>query len=541
MSETTAIPSFPPGRSVGGFTVARNAVWNLIGLAAPLPIALVTIPLLTGSLGPDRFGVLALIWALVGYSGLFDLGLGRVVTKVTAQELAADRSHEVPALISTALLFLAAIGFAAAVLVVLLIPRLVDSVLKIPVPLQSEARQALTLLALFLPFLTTSSGLRGMLEAQQRFALVSAVSVTTGCFTLIGPALLLPYSHSLVALVAAILAGRLVAWVIYLLVCFRTLRRLQQAIRPHLQLLGPMLRFGGWLTVSNIIGPMLTYFDRFIVSSLLSVAAVGFYTVPYDLVSKTSILPSALGGVLFPAFAASYEQDRARSERLFGWGVKILIFMLVPLMLTLLVFAREGLQFWLGSEFALKSTPVLQWLAVGMLINGLAQIPFVLVQAAGRPDLTAKLHTSELVPYLISLWWLVRAFGITGAAMAWTARATVDTLILLWFARTLLPRSTTLILRVSLTVGAALLIGVLTSQANSLALRVLLLATTFIVFVPLAWFMLLAPEDHDLVKRLFSSLRWWKTSSRSADIRSTGAALDPAALVEQRDTVEVGS
>ncbi len=52
--------------------------------------------------------------------------------------------------------------------------------------------------------------------------------------------------------------------------------------------------------------------------------------------------------------------------------------------------ANDGLRLWLGPEFARNSTAVLQLLAVGVFFNTLGVLPWVLIQGAGRPDLTAK-------------------------------------------------------------------------------------------------------------------------------------------------------
>ena len=68
-------------QALRGRTIARNTIWNIVGQSLPLLLAVVAIPLLIRRLGVDRFGVLTLAWALVGYFGLFDLGLGRALDK----------------------------------------------------------------------------------------------------------------------------------------------------------------------------------------------------------------------------------------------------------------------------------------------------------------------------------------------------------------------------------------------------------------------------------------------------------------------------
>ncbi len=70
---------------VRGSILVRNALLNLVGQGSPLLVALIAIPLLIKGLGTDRFGVLTLAWIVVGYFGLFDLGLGRALTKMVGE------------------------------------------------------------------------------------------------------------------------------------------------------------------------------------------------------------------------------------------------------------------------------------------------------------------------------------------------------------------------------------------------------------------------------------------------------------------------
>src|SRR4051812_5597637 len=74
--------------------LARNTALNVAGQAVPLIAALVAIPWLIRGLGADRFGVLTLAWATIGYFGLVDLGLGRALTHAVATRLGSDREDE---------------------------------------------------------------------------------------------------------------------------------------------------------------------------------------------------------------------------------------------------------------------------------------------------------------------------------------------------------------------------------------------------------------------------------------------------------------
>ncbi len=106
--------------------------------------------------------------------------------------------------------------------------------------------------------------------------------------------------------------------------------------------------------------------------------------------------------------------------------MKYLVLALFPLVLLIVVFARDGLKVWLGAAFAQNSFHVLQWLAAGVFLNSLSNVPFAMLQGLGRPDVTAKLHMIELPFLSVALWGLTKTYGIEGTAIAWTARVTVD-------------------------------------------------------------------------------------------------------------------
>jgi O-antigen/teichoic acid export membrane protein len=119
--------------------------------------------------------------------------------------------------------------------------------------------------------------------------------------------------------------------------------------------------------------------------------------------------------------------DRRVGAVLYRRSVDSILLLMLPLTLIAMLFAREGLTLWVGSSFAAKSFLVLEWLAAGVLINSIAHVPSSMIQAIGRPEVNAKIHTLELPVYLLLAWWLIGHYGILGAAIAWVVRAAVDT------------------------------------------------------------------------------------------------------------------
>ena len=478
-----------------GTRLARNTLWNLIGNVAPLLVAFFCIPLLVKALGTNKFGILTLVWTLIGYTTVFDFGLGRALTQLVAARLGTDEQQEVPHLVWTSQLMMLFLGFVGTAILALFSGWLARHVLHVPAGLESETTRSLYLLAFSIPFVISTAGLRGLLEAHQQFGVTNALRVPIGVFTFAAPLLVLPFSNNLVPIVATLLGGRVLMWAAHLLYCAKIVPELRERIAWRRDSIRPLLRFGGWMTVSNIVGPLMVTLDRFVIVAVVSVTAVAYYATPFDAITKLWLVPAALLGVMFPAFSMTFMRDRTRTVVLYERSVKFLLLSLFPIIVSVVVLAENGLKLWLGPEFAEHSTRVLQWLAAGMFVNCLAQVPFALVQGVGRPDLTAKLHLIELPGYLFALWWLSRTHGIEGAAIAWTARVFIDAFALFAMSKRFLPRGTHLSPQTSVVLISSLAVLALAAQVQDLIFKGIFLVLTILIFVLATWFIVFSPEE----------------------------------------------
>jgi O-antigen/teichoic acid export membrane protein len=484
--------SFPdPAAATSGRRIAYHSFLNIVGTGSPLLVAIFAIPLLIDGLGTERFGVLTIVWVLIGYLSLFDFGIGRALTKLVAERVGSAKCDEVGPLSGTGLLLMTGLGVVGAVLTAALAPWLVHGVLLVPDHLRDETIQALYLLAGALPFVTLATGQRGLLEAYRRFDLVNAVRTPLGIYTFAGPLLVLPFTSHLAAIVGALLFGRIATVAAQWLFLRRVLPRDSSRSRFDRAFAPLLLRFGGWMTVSSTISPLMVYLDRFLIGAMLGMTAVAYYATPYEIVTKLWLIPGALLGVLFPAFAAGIRQRDPEMPRLFGRALLAVFLMLAPVTLLIVTYGAEALRLWVGDEFARNSTVVLQWLAVGVLINSLAQVPFTVLQGAGRPDITAKLHLVELPFYLLGFWYLTARFGIEGAAMAWVFRVSIDAVFLFALTPQVLPDAGRSLRRLAVAVVVTLMLLVVGGSFAAPIAKAIFLATVLVAGVPAAWLWLL--------------------------------------------------
>jgi len=403
--------------------IVRNTVLNLAGLALPLAVGFVTIPMVVRALGNERFGILALVWVVFGYFGLFDLGLGRATTRSVADALGRNEPARIPALLWTTLALQAAIGLAAAGLSHAAAPIIAGRVLNIPDGFVRETVLTLRLVGWSLPVMFVSSSFRGVLEAAQRFDLVNAVKVPVNILFYLLPLLGVLVGFELPGIVVLLILSRALALAVWAAMGLRVLPVLRTAPTLRRDLVRPIFSVSGWLGLSGILWAVTTSLDRLIIGSLLTVEAVTFYSAPYEAINRIGVVPGSLSMVLFPAFSFLDGGGRTeRTESLFARSTKFLLLSTGPILILLAFFARDFLRLWLGPDFAARSGFVVVLLSAGFLVNTVLAVPNNYLMGIGRVDIAPKYQAFELAVFAALIWAGAKAGGIDGVAAATALR-----------------------------------------------------------------------------------------------------------------------
>lgn len=422
--------------TAGTANLRRNFVLNLGGSLGPMLAALFAVPTLVENAGPQRLGVLALIWTITGYLSLLDLGLGRVFVRRFARAATAEQMCGEAAALRRICLWGSLLALSAGLMLSIVLVQagwlheLADA------SLRAEAVWLPWIVAVTLPPVIATAMLRGALEGRMRFVSSNLLKLVFGSLWFLVPALLALYDPRLPILAAGIALVRWVGLIAHLALAREMLwpptSSAAVTIRPPLL---PLLREGGWLTVSNVISPLMVNFDRYLVGALVSLAAVSYYAIPQEAVIRALLVPVSLAGALYPLYARGDRESGVLHRRLSGRSIDAVLGFALLLALAAVLLSEPLLRLWLGSEFAAAAAPVAVALSVGLVANGVAQVPFAALQARGRADLTARLHLIELPLFVAAAWALTAAAGLVGASVAWSLRCLVDAVALHWLAR----------------------------------------------------------------------------------------------------------
>jgi O-antigen/teichoic acid export membrane protein len=412
-------------------TIRVNFLFNVAGTVLPLASALVTIPIYIIHIGAARYGILSVVWILLGYFGFLDFGLSRASANALSRLGTAGPSERVPVLVTSLYLNLF-LGIIGGLVLFFASGFLLNRFSTMSSELAGETMAAMPWIAAMLPVALVSAVGAGAMESRERFFAVNVFQTFGGVLGQVAPVICaLLIGPSLTVVIPAAFLSRLVSTIgILIFVC-----RTEHPVNPRSfdrRRVRELLGYGAWVSVTSVVSPLLATFDQVLIGAVLGPAAIAHYAVPMNLATRTQVISTALAKTLFPRLSRLAPEE---ARQLAARATISLVYCFGALCAPAVIMAGPFLRLWVGEDFASYATPIAELLLIGAWTNGIAFIPYTLLQGQGRPDLTAKIHAAEVVPFFAGLWLLTTNFGLPGAALAWSIRTTLDGFVLLKVAR----------------------------------------------------------------------------------------------------------
>ena len=163
-----------------------NFIINLIGALLPIPVMILTVPVYIDYVGDARYGVISLIWVMIGYLGFLELGLAPATINALARLDHSDQ-RERARVIVTSFSINASMTFFGAFLLYLLGSYIVGGVVQVPIEIEDEVKAAMPWIALLLPLVILNGAGIDAIEARENFALANVLQVSGAIFAQILP------------------------------------------------------------------------------------------------------------------------------------------------------------------------------------------------------------------------------------------------------------------------------------------------------------------------------------------------------------------
>jgi len=411
--------------------IGRSSFINLIGHAIPFIAAVIAIPLLIKSMGEELFGALTIILAIMGVFSIFDFGIGRTVTKLISERLGSRKISDIKEILNLSIYLNIIISLVGVLVVIFGINYIIeDSWAGLS---KYEINIIRNLMAIAIPVVILNGTFRGVLEAFGYFDTIAIIRSVTGTMVMILPFLVWTHTLSFIYSIGVIVCVRGIELITYCLFVNYKLINIDLKLKSTVKHLRDIASFAGWMSISNILSSITLYFDRFILNATVSLSSVAYYVTPFEMLNRLTIIPGAIAGVLFPELTYLKEKDKEKFQYMYIHSIKIIYIITWLLFMIIILFANNILSIWVGDEFANNSATVMQLIALGMFVNCNAYVPYALIQASGRPDLTAKLSIFETIIFPIAIYYTAVGYGINGVALVFAVRGAVNTLLLFKF------------------------------------------------------------------------------------------------------------
>ncbi len=412
----------------------QNALFNVGGWVFPLVVSFVFTPYIVKMLGTSAYGVLTIVWSVIGYFTFLDLGLGQAVTKFVAEAMGCGDVKKANHAIGAALLVSAVLGTFGGCVIFLLSGVLARHWLNVPVEMTAAAILAFRIGAVGFVIGMFHTMCRATLRGLNRYDVTSLITVMSSMFATVGTAALLFLRCSLPHIVLLNVGVQLLATLIFIAAAVRIASGLRVAPVTNREALRQMLQFGLFATLSRAAYTALRHFDRVVIAAILGVSAVTFCVVPMMFVDRIAALALEISNVIFPVVSELQGRQReAALAELYLTANRVMTVLSTALCVPLLVFGQRLLALWMGDDFAAQTGFIVVLATLGAMLNNLTNIPSFTADGLGKPQVTGLFAISAAVLYFALMLPLARVWGINGVALANTLCGAILTPLFVWY------------------------------------------------------------------------------------------------------------
>ena len=362
------------------------------------------------TLGLERYGVLLLIFGFALYAGTAEFGLGMATARHISK---SDDKRERSRILGASLLLSVPLALVAGALFACLSFPKLGIRFGLNSSMSAELENARVGLFLFGSSIVIFSVLNGVLYGLQRFVAINLINILSSALYLLCPATYaVAFGHDISGLISSVALGQWIIILVSTVVCHKmNLRPKLQGV--DLELLRGLLRYGAWSTFGGTLHRLTNSIDRPLIGALVGAASIPIFAVPQSILSRSSMVVTALTGAVFPRLSQTEGTD-AHAGLLDACYRSICS--LAPLYILGIWTLPFFLKIWLGTEFAEQAITVAIVLAFAAWLDAIATVPYVSLLATQEIYKEGKLASLILIPNIALLCFGLLHFGVIGAA-----------------------------------------------------------------------------------------------------------------------------
>jgi len=480
--------------------VAMAGAWGLLGRGLMLVANLLATPFTIRLLGPARYGLWSVLQSALSLAATSDVSMGPATTKLGADTYARRDSHGESAVVWTAVGITIATAMPIAIALTIFAPEVVK-LFHVHSELMSSGVVALRVGCSIFMLQSIAGILSTSPQVRLEWRAYTFISTSSNLIASVGPpAALALFAGGLVTASFVVLASSFLMAAGNLVLAIRVqpqlrLPRFDRAIMKQL------LSFGGPLTIATVLLMPLMTAERLFLAGNHSTTVVAYWAAAATLATTLVVLPEQLVGPLMPALARlETEGSFDEVSKLFHRAMAGIFLIATPMAILLALVAQPFLTIWAGPQYGVHSTLLLLIAIPGVWLDCFNWVAQTYLISSSRPKVIAYMRGAQVVPYVLAAWVLTDKFGATGAALVWSGRLVVETLVLFRIVRQTAPLRMSLLSerKFASIAGPLALCGAVVAimlVSQGLIVRVCCAAGLSVLYALACWRLILAPRE----------------------------------------------
>jgi O-antigen/teichoic acid export membrane protein len=382
-------------------------------------LSMVTIPIVISHIGLEQYGILAIVFLLLGYFAFLDLGLGEAVVKFVSEYHAKGNVNQINKIINSILFFYIVIGVVGVILIIFFAKFYAIKLFKISPQYEQVARLSFYLAALGFLLNLIMGVISKIPEGMQRFDITNKVIIVMGTLINFGNIIVVLRGGELIALVIVNLFGTILGTSLYYISSKIILKNLKINFKFSWKDFRRIFSFGIYIVFTRLADVISRSLFLMIIGVILGPVSVAIYNVPVRLLSRLQAFAHRISYVVFPVVSELKSDNYIdKIYRVYEKVSKYVFFIVSVFCISVVSFSYPLLRFWIGKDFAEKGFIVLILLTFAYYFHSISMVPSLVVIGMGKPKYNAIFSMLSATLSIILLIPFSSKFGITGSAAA---------------------------------------------------------------------------------------------------------------------------
>lgn len=400
--------------------LSKNVIYNFFGQGLLLILSFISVKYIFNQLGDDALGI---IYFTAAINAVLTGVLNKGVYATTVREVSAHFNDEpgyIREFIRTGSLFTWSVYIFLGMMVYFGAPILVEKWINLKTMDSATATSILRILGITSLIAFPRSFYASLLRGLQRMEFNNFIDVGTGGLQQFGTILILISGGNLFHVVYWFALCYGLSTLAYFIISgyFFSFTALVPGYSYSVAMRN--LGFASKMVSISVLAIVHKQFDKVIISKLLPIGVLGYYSVAYSVASKAGLVTGAISGAVFPVLSALFKAgDRGSLMSQYRKLQDLICFITIPIF-SFIPFATLPLfTYMFNEEMARTVLLPITFLSLGFYMNGTSNLTYQFSLAVGKPEITVRSATYALFIVLPATALLIYQFGLVGAGLSW--------------------------------------------------------------------------------------------------------------------------